>query len=104
MGYEYFYQNIAEWLLLIMLISIDYSFHFGQFFCFNFFISVQVQAGRAKAWTHTYHLQLPVKNKGDWGLLLTRSLHKLVPSPSPCPLVGQSMVIYYLTDKKNVPG
>jgi len=23
MGYEYFYQNIAEWLLLSMLISID---------------------------------------------------------------------------------
>ena len=25
MGYEYFYQNIAEWLLLSMLIFIDSS-------------------------------------------------------------------------------
>jgi hypothetical protein len=32
MGYEYFYQNIAEWLLLSMLISMDSPHQILNFF------------------------------------------------------------------------
>jgi len=41
MGYEYFYQNIAEWLLLSMLISIDSSLQILilDIFIFYFFIN-----------------------------------------------------------------
>ncbi len=40
MGYEYFYQNIAGWLLLSMLISIDFPLQIlilDNFFIFIFY-------------------------------------------------------------------
>jgi hypothetical protein len=41
MGYEYFYQNIAEWLLLNMLIFIDSPLQI--LISDNFFLSMQPQ-------------------------------------------------------------
>ena len=46
MGYEYFYQNIAEWLLLSMLIFIDSPLQIlilDNFF--NFFINAAPTSG-----------------------------------------------------------
>jgi len=39
MGYDYFYQNIAEWLLLSMLISIDSPLQILIFDILIFFIN-----------------------------------------------------------------
>ena len=53
MGYEYFYQNIAEWLLLSMLISTDSPlqiFNFRQFI-FLIFLSMQPLVGGANSTT-----------------------------------------------------
>ena len=47
MGYEYFYQNFAEWLLLSMLIYIDSSLQIlilDNFFLFFFINAAPIYA------------------------------------------------------------